>query len=154
MNGGKGIAGNNTMIRIDVFRENGKYYYVPIYAADVVKKRLPNKAATAHKQYEDWREMEDQNFIFSLYPKDLIHIRSKKNIKVKMNNGMPYEFKEIYAYYSGSNISTASISGIAHDNSFSYEGLGIQSLEIFEKCQVDILGNVSVVKSEKRMGFS
>ena len=154
LNGGKGIAANSSMVRIDVFRENGKYYFVPIYIADVVKKRLPNRAATAGKRYEDWREMKDQNFVFSLYPKDLVHVRSKGDIKIKLVNGVQDKIKEAYTYFSSADISTASISGIAHDKSFSYRSLGIQSLEVFEKCQVDILGNVSVVKSEKRMGFS
>ena len=31
--------------------------------------------------------------------------------------------------------------------------LGLQRLELIEKCQVDILGNVSVVRHENRMGF-
>ncbi len=154
LNGGKGIAGNNTMVRIDVFREHGKYYYVPIYAADVVKKRLPNKAATAHKQYEDWREMEDQNFIFSLYPKDLIHVRSKKNIKLRGDNGTELCVHDIYVYYKNADAASANIDIFTHDRRWSYHGLGVQSLEVFEKCQVDILGNISVVKSEKRMGFS
>ena len=34
-----------------------------------------------------------------------------------------------------------------------FRGLGIQSLEIFEKCQVDILGNISVVRHENRQEF-
>ena len=154
LNGGKGIAGNNTMVRIDVFCENGKYYYVPIYAADIVKKRLPNKAVTRSKQYVGGKEMEDQNFIFSLYPKDLIHIRSKKELKLKRENKILPNIHEVYVYFSVANVSKGSIDGITHDKTYSLEGLGIQTLEIFEKCQVDILGNVSVVKSEKRMGFS
>lgn len=44
--GGTGIAANGEMVRIDVFRENGKYYFVPVYTADVVRKVLPNRAAT------------------------------------------------------------------------------------------------------------
>lgn len=144
---GKGITANGDMIRIDVFRENGKYFFVPIYAADVVKKVLPNKAATAGKNYENWREMKDENFVFSLYPKDLIHIKTKKK-DGKIKN------QEMFAYYTCANVNTSSISGEAHDRSFVFGSLGIQSLIIFEKCQVDVLGNISVVKHEKRMDFS
>lgn len=153
---GKGITANGDMIRIDIFRENEKYYFVPIYAADVVKKVLPNKAATAHKNYDEWREMKDENFVFSLYPKDLIHVKTKKEdgLKLKMANGGMVKRQEEYVYFSVANISTASIAGFANDKSFSFEGLGIQSLTIFEKCQVDVLGNISVVKHEKRMDFS
>lgn len=153
---GKGIASNGSMVRIDVFCENGKYYFVPIYAADVVKKRLPNKAATQHKQYSDWREMKDEDFVFSLYPKDLIRVRTKKEDGLKLNlvNGGQVNGQEKLAYFISADIATASIAGKAPDSSFSFRGLGIQSLAKFEKCQVDMLGNVSVVKQEKRMDFS
>lgn len=151
--GGTGIAANGEMVRIDVFRENGKYYYVPIYTADVVRKVLPNRAATQAKTYSEWRVMDDANFVFSLYSRDLIHVKSKKEIKTKLNAGGTILQNDIYAYYTGSNISTASISGQAHDSSYSFEGLGIQKLEVFEKCQVDVLGNISVVQHEKRQGF-
>ena len=153
---GKGITANGDMIRIDVFRENGKYFFVPIYAADVVKKVLPNKAATAGKNYENWREMKDENFVFSLYPKDLIHVKTKKEDGLKLNlvSGGQVKTQEVIAYYTGADVSTASIAGKASDSNFSFRGLGIQSLTVFEKCQVDVLGNISVVKHEKRMDFS
>ena len=62
--------------------------------------------------------------------------------------------QETIAYYTGADVSTASIAGKASDSNFSFRGLGIQSLTVFEKCQVDVLGNISVVKHEKRMDFS
>lgn len=153
VNGGKGIAENGSMVRIDVFCENGKYYFVPIYTADVVKRVLPNKAATASKPYENWRVMDDANFIFSLYSRDLVHIVSKKGIRINLVEGGQMIEKEIYAYFTMADIATASISGIANDSRFKFRGLGIQSLELLEKCQVDVLGNISVVRKEKRMGF-
>lgn len=148
-----GIASNGEMIRIDVFKENGKYYFVPIYAADAVRRVLPNRAATAYKPYSEWKIMEDANFLFSLYSRDLIHVKSKRGIKTSLNQGGTLLQNEIFAYYTCSNIATASIAGQAHDSSFDFEGLGIQKLEIFEKCQVDILGNISIVKHENRQGF-
>ena len=151
---GNGIAENGGMVRIDVFRVNGKYYFVPVYTADVVKKVLPNRAATAHKPYEEWKVMEDKDFLFSLYSRDLVHIKSKKDIPIKMVNGGMDVVKEVYTYYIGADISAANVQGIAHDSRYKFRGLGIQSLDVFEKCQVDILGHVSTIKSEKRMGFS
>ena len=69
-------------MRIDVFCEQDKgkkkYYFVPIYTADVVKKRLPNRAATANKMLSEWRVMKEDNFIFSLYSRDLIYIVLKR----------------------------------------------------------------------------
>ena len=124
---------------------------VPVYTADVVKKVLPNRAATAHKPYEEWKVMEDKDFLFSLYSRDLVHIKSKKSIKTSDNEP---EIHDIYTYYIGADISTASIQGIAHDSRYKFRSLGIQSLDVFEKCQVNILGHISTVKSEKRMGFS
>lgn len=154
VNGGEGIAENGDMIRIDVFRKDGKYYFVPIYTADAVKKCLPNRAATAHKPYHEWRVMEDKDFVFSLYSRDLVHIKSRKGIKTNLVSGGQLLQNEIYAYYTGADISAASIAGIANDKGYQFRGLGIQSLELFEKCQVDILGKISTVKQEKRMGFS
>lgn len=151
---GNGIAENGGMVRIDVFHVNGKYYFVPVYTADVVKKVLPNRAATAHKPYGEWKVMEDKDFLFSLYSRDLIHIKSKKDIPIKMVNGGMEGIKETYAYYIGADISAANIQGIAHDSRYKFRGLGIQSLDVLEKCQIDVLGHVSVVRSEKRMGFS
>lgn len=153
INGGEGIAENDSMVRIDVFCENGKYYFVPIYTADVVKKVLPNKASTAHKPYEQWRIVDDKDFVFSLYSRDLVHIKSKKGIPLKLINGGVVKKNEICAYYMGADIANANIKGIAHDSRYKFKSLGVQNLEILEKCQVDILGNISVVKREKRMGF-
>ena len=154
VNNSHGIAENGSMVRIDVFRENGKYYFVPIYTADVVKKVLPNKAATKGKIQDVWREVQDKDFVFSLYSRDLIHIVSKRGVKVTPVTGGQVIKNEIYSYYIGADISTVSISGISHDSGFKYRGLGIQGLDLIEKCQVDVLGNISVVRHEVRMGFS
>lgn len=153
VNGGFGIAENGSMVRIDVFRENGKYYFVPIYTADVVKKKLPNRASTANKPYSEWRVVDDKNFVFSLYSRDLVHIKSKKGVKTNLVGGGQLVQNEMYAYYVGADISTASIQGLAHDSGYKFRGLGVQGVELLEKCQVDVLGNVSVVKNEVRMGF-
>ena len=34
------------------------------------------------------------------------------------------------------------------------EELGYKNSELVDRCQVDILGHISTVKNEKRMGFS
>ncbi len=155
---GNGIAANGSMVRIDVFCEENKgkkkYYFVPIYTADVVKKRLPNRAATANKILSEWRMMNDENFIFSLYSRDLIYIESDKGVAVKTIDGQTIRVQSLYAYFTGANTATASISGKFHDSSATYESLGIQGLKNIQKCQVDVLGNVSFVKKEKRMTFN
>lgn len=155
---GNGIAANGAMVRIDVFCEEDKgkkkYYFVPIYTADVVKKKLPNKAATANKMLSEWREMKEENFIFSLYSRDLIYIESDKGIQIKNIDDITSKEEKIYAYYTGADTSTASIAGKLQDSSAAFRSIGIQGLRKFEKCQVDVLGNITFVKKEKRMTFN
>ncbi len=155
---GNGIAANGSMVRIDVFCEENKgkkkYYFVPIYTADVVKKRLPNRAATQAKMPSEWRLMNDENFIFSLYSRDLIYIGSDKGVQTKDIDNVTGKVEKMYAYYTGADTSTASIAGKLHDSSAMFRGLGIQSLRKLQKCQIDVLGNISFVSKEKRMTFN
>lgn len=146
------------MIRIDVFCEedNGKkkYYFVPIYTSDAVKKKLPDCAATAHKMSSEWRVMKEENFIFSLYSRDLIYIESDKGVPLHTISKTVYYRKSLFAYYMGANISKASILGEVQDNSANFDGLGIQGLKKILKCNIDVLGNISFVNKEKRMPFN
>ena len=41
----------------------------------------------------------------------------------------------------------------AHNGKYEFDGLGIQSLKELKKYQVDVLGNVTEVRQEKRRGF-
>lgn len=161
VNGGKGVADNGKMIRIDVFgvEERGKtaYYFVPVYVADTVKDVLPNKASVAFKPYEEWKDMDDDDFLFSLYPNDLLYIESKRDITLKAVKGCTLEkerkVKGVFAYYRGAGISGAVISIINSDNTYGVASLGIKTLKSIRKCTVDVLGNVTFVKKEKRQGF-
>ena len=155
-----GIAANGSMVRIDVFYvEDDGYYFVPIYVADTKKESLPNKAVVAYKAYSEWKEMKDENFIFSLYPGDLVRIQSRKGIKLNLAKGGTGE-KEIVRqegmyYYRGSDISTGAISVSSHDRRYESRGIGVKTLQSIEKYQVDVLGNYYKVDlPEKRMTFS
>jgi CRISPR-associated endonuclease Csn1 len=65
LNNSKAFAANGDCVRIDVFYvENEGYYFVPIYVSDTIKEKLPNKACVAAKNYQDWKEMDNSNFIF------------------------------------------------------------------------------------------
>lgn len=153
------IADNDSMVRVDVFYVDGEgYYLVPIYIADTVKDILPNRAVVASKPYEQWKEMKEENFLFSLYRNDLIKVNSKKGVKYNIVNKESTREPQImlqksFAYYKGTDISTAAITMINHDNSYKARGIGIKSLLSIEKYQVDVLGNISKVNKEKRMGF-
>ncbi len=154
VNGGKGIAKNgDSMVRVDVFCENGKYYFVPIYVIDTKKKELPNKAVVVRQPYSKWKEMKDEDFLFSLYPNDLFYFEHSSGMKGRTNLKEPCVLNGEICYFKGANISTASFSGIRHDSSAEFEGMGIQRLLALKKYQVDVLGNVSEVKREKRMYF-
>ena len=84
---GNGVADNGGMVRVDVFFVEGEgYYLVPIYVADTKKAELPNRAIVANKQYEEWKEMRNEDFVTSvlwlrLIPPMLsvIHIGSPPN---------------------------------------------------------------------------
>lgn len=160
LNDGKGVADNGSMVRIDVFFVEGEgYYFVPIYVADTLKPKLPNKASVAYKSYDEWKEMSDDDFIFSLYPNDLIRVEKfTGNIKLTVNypnSSLPKEkaSKFFFLYYLSSNISVASIMTIDHDNAYKAMGIGIKTLKSIEKYQVDVLGNYHKVGKEKRQGF-
>ena len=145
------------MVRIDVFKvENDGYYFVPIYVNDTIKTKLPNRACVAGKTYNEWKEMNDSDFIFSLYPKDLIFIKSNNKIKLNPNNEnkKQIEVDETFAYYIKAGISTAAITIITHNNEYQQPSLGIKSLKEIKKYEVDVLGNYYEVKlPEKRMTF-
>lgn len=153
------VADNGSMVRVDVFYTEGDgYYLVPIYVADTVSKILPNRAIIAHKSYDEWKEMNEDDFVFSLYPNDLVRIRFSKEIKLSLtqkDSTLPKErfTQEGLFYYRGTNISGASISIINHDNTYTIESLGVKRLPMIEKYQVDVLGNTSKIGRERRVGF-
>lgn len=161
VNQGKGVADNGSMVRIDVFgvEERGKnaYYFVPIYVADTVKETLPNRAVTRGEPYNNWKIMKDEDFLFSLYPNDLIYIESLSPVSFHTVKGCTLvpkiERKEMLLYYRKAGISTASITVLNHDNTYVKESLGIKTIGKLQKCTVDILGNVHYVQKEKRVGF-
>ena len=136
----QGIAHNASMIRVDVFKKSNKYFLVPVYVADLVKGALPNNAITQGIDESEWPIMDETyKFCFSLYPNDLIHIKTKK--------------EDLIGYYKGTHSRTSNITLESHDRSWVNEGMGIKNSLIFEKYQVDPLGNYSLVKGEKRRGM-
>ncbi|MEG1270706.1 MAG: type II CRISPR RNA-guided endonuclease Cas9 [Ruthenibacterium sp.] len=156
---GAAVADHDSMVRIDVFHivDDG-YYFVPIYVADTLKPELPNRAVVAHKSYADWKEMNENDFVFSLYSNDVCKIVHKSGVKfTNLNKDSTLEkyftATQMTCYFIGASISSASISVINHDNTYGISSLGLKTLQSFEKYQVDILGNISKVKKEIRQTF-
>ena len=153
---GGGNADNGSMIRVDVFYiEDDGYYYVPIYTADVIKGALPNRAVVAHKSHSEWKVMDDKDFLFSMYPNELLYIESRKGIKLKTKKGSSRQ-KEIIRkaglyYFKWLNIAANALFIITHDHSYEQPSLGGKTLSCLKKYTVDALGNYSEVSlPEKR----
>lgn len=157
---GKGFAVNDCMVRIDVFHvENDGYYFVPIYVADTRRAELPNKACVAHKPTSEWKEMKEEDFIFSLYPNDLVKVTHKETLKLskakkEADLEASFEAKSVMLYFISAGVASASILCITHDSSYKIESLGIKTLEGFEKYTVDVLGEYHPVKHEVRQRFN
>lgn len=156
---GTAIADNGSMVRVDVFFVEGEgYYMVPIYVSDTVKPELPNKAIIANKPYTEWKEMKEQDFLFSLYPNDLIRIKFNKEKQfslVQKDSTLAKNLllSEGYFYYKKASISSASITIINNDNTYTVASLGVKRIPLIEKYHVDVLGNIQKVGKEKRMRF-
>ncbi|WP_037371887.1 type II CRISPR RNA-guided endonuclease Cas9 [Selenomonas sp. AE3005] len=165
VNGGRGVADNDSMVRVDIFyRAEGKgkgYYLVPVYAADTVKEELPLKAVTRNKSYVDWVVMKPEEFKFSLYKDDLLLVSSAKEMDMKVNEKrgeittLPpiFRTREVLTYYQGTDSSTASLTVCNHDNTYTKRGMGVKTIGKLKKMQVDVLGQVSEAPLEQRHGF-
>ncbi len=159
VHGGLGAANNNSMVRIDVFHAEGDgYYFVPIYVVDTLKAALPDNACVSGKPYSEWKQMKPEDFLFSLYPNDLIKVTHKKGLTLSLVNkesrlSAVRETREELLYFIKAGIGNATISCRNHDNSYEIRSLGIKTLEKLEKYTVDVLGEVHRVEKEPRLSF-
>lgn len=157
---GLGAASNDSMVRIDVFHvQDEGYYFVPIYVADTLKPTLPDKACVPGKKYSEWKQMNPHDFVFSLYPNDLLCVTHKRSLKLSLANNdstlsATLELKSALLYFISANIATAAISCRNHDNTYQVTSLGVKTLERLEKYTVDILGEVHKVGKEPRLPFT
>lgn len=150
----KTVAANASIVRTEVFqhKETGRFYLAPVYVADVMMGKVPWKFITASKPYSEWVDIDNEfEFLFNLYPNDIIKVKMPREKESKTNTGEVITWQEEFLYYKGVDVQTASISVINHMNSFK-DRIGTQRLVIFEKYQVDPLGNLTKVHGEKRYG--
>lgn len=151
-----GVAANGDMVRIDLYYVEGEgYYFIPIYISDLIKEELPKKACVPNKEYHDWKNMKDEDFLYSIYPNDLLYIKSStpkkftKNIQKGKKNDS-FEAEEAFVYYIKAGIGTGSITVVTHDNNYTIKSLGIKTLSCIEKYHVDVLGNKYKAAVEER----
>ncbi|MDP4030141.1 MAG: type II CRISPR RNA-guided endonuclease Cas9 [Gallionella sp.] len=136
-----GIAKNDTMLRVDVFTKAGKFHLVPVYVHHRVT-GLPNRAIIAFKDENEWTLIDDSfQFLFSLYPNDLLQVAMKQ--------------EKLVGYYAGCDRSTGNTNLWAHDRSKASgkDGLirtGVKTAVSLEKFNVDVLGNLYPAPPEKR----
>lgn len=141
-----GIAKNDTMLRVDVFRhkKDHRYHLVPVYVHHAVTKELPNLAVVAHKEEGEWTRIDDTNFsfCFSAYPNDLLRITQKKDV--------------FLGYYAGCDRGSGNMNLWTHDRNQSVgkegliRGIGVKTAISVEKIHVDTLGNTYPAPTEQR----
>jgi CRISPR-associated endonuclease Csn1 len=148
----KGIASNGDMIRADIFEKEDKYYIVPLYVADTVKEKLPNRAAPIKATQSNKNIMDDRfEFKFSLQKNDLVYIYAKKGINLEID-GRLIEVKELFGYYKKIHATNDRIIIGAHDSSWEKE-IGIKQVDEIKKYDVTVLGERHEVKKEARKKF-
>ncbi|MDR2152363.1 MAG: type II CRISPR RNA-guided endonuclease Cas9 [Helicobacteraceae bacterium] len=147
VNKGKGVCDNGEMVRTDVFTDGKKFYYVPIYVADMIKPETPNMAIKALAPREQWIPItEEHEFLFSLHKDDLVRVKKGA--------------RDLLGYYMKVDSATANVAIRSVDNSANglfkpkdksgVFRIGGATLDLIEKYQVDPLGVISKVKGEKR----
>lgn len=120
---------------------------------------MPQKAVVAYTEAENWREMRASDFLFSLYAGDLIKITAKKPIGLQLTNKdasgeAELQRKEWMLYYVSAGITTGSITVTTHDRKYQKGSLGVKTLLLIEKYEVDPLGEYHKVHiPEKRQTF-
>jgi CRISPR-associated endonuclease Csn1 len=141
-----GVAQNDSMIRIDIFRKDGKFHLVPVYVHHRIS-GLPNRSIAAHKDETQWPEVnEDYSFLFSVYPNDLLRISQKSEV--------------FTGYYAGCDRGSGNVNLWAHDRSINIgkdgliRGIGVKTCVSVEKFDVDVLGNIYPARAEGRHGLA
>ncbi|WP_374594255.1 type II CRISPR RNA-guided endonuclease Cas9 [Aquabacterium sp.] len=139
-----GVAKNDSMMRVDVFNTGGKFHLVPVYVHHRVK-GLPDRAIVAFKDENEWTQVNDDEFLFSLHPNDLTRVTLKNELHL--------------GYYAGCDRSTGALNLWAQDRnkSIGKDGLirvGVKTALKVEKFNIDVLGNIYPAPRETRRGLA
>lgn len=157
---GTKIVSNASMVRLDIFKrkKDNKFFGVPIYTMDFAKGILPNKAVGT----KEWIDMnEDYEFLFSIFPNDLLCIKKKGMEKAELCYYVSFDIGGsgvIKAEFHSNHL--VSLTGnqkllFSEAKQEKVQGrISIQNLETFEKWQVSPLGEVKKAKFKKRENIS
>ncbi|MUV38382.1 CRISPR-associated endonuclease Cas9 [Lentibacillus sp. JNUCC-1] len=145
------VAANGSIARTEVFRhkETRKFYLAPVYVSEVMAGVRPSKFITANKPFDKWINItEEYEFLYSLFPNDIIKIKMPREKTSKTHTKEQFTWTEGIFYYKGVDTGTAAIKIIDHKDSFE-DRVGTNGLKLFDKFQVDPLGNLTKVNKEK-----
>ncbi|MDK9726326.1 MAG: type II CRISPR RNA-guided endonuclease Cas9 [Sterolibacteriaceae bacterium MAG5] len=164
-----GIAKNDTMLRVDVFRhkKDGKFHLVPVYVHHAVAKELPNRAIVAFKDEAEWTLIDESfDFLFSLHANDLVKITQRSGdsvlgyyrschsgtaaINIALQDRYAHGEKTASLAFSKKNPGKA----IPNDKLGLIEGIGVKMAASLEKFHVDVLGHIYPAPMEERRGLA
>lgn len=135
--GGMAQADNGGMARVDVYTRNGRFFLVPVYMKDIADGRLPVRACKNGTPEAQWPVM-DESFAFCFSLTGNCYVLTMKNGTVREG------------YYRTTDRATVSISlAEASDKTKLIRGIGVQTLQRFEKYLVDRLGRRIRVQRER-----
>ena len=143
-----GLAAQKSLVRVDVFAKEGKFYLAPLYVADKVKEKLPDQTADGETQIDS-----SFDFRFSLYPNDLTKITLKGKGSIlgyfRGYGGPPNPYNITLALHDRNK------NGHERANEKGeIPSIGVKTALSIEKFNVDVLGNAYPAPPEKRRGLA
>ncbi len=147
----EGWATMGEMVRADIFCDavpkkgkRPKLYIVPLYAQDFLADTLPSKAIVDNASYEKWIDVSDTSkysFCFSLAKDDLVSFEVEG------------QERPIFYYISSIRGTRAKLRVKPFNQPSSPKNVEISiNKGIWRKHRIDILGNITRVRKEKRLG--
>jgi CRISPR-associated endonuclease Csn1 len=128
-----------SMIRIDVFFKEDKYYVIPVYRSDAYSNKLPMEIINTNKPKKLWTTIDSSyNFSLSVYPGDYLELINK--------NG-----EVISGYFVKAHSKSAAITLVNSTGENIQSGIGIQKMKSIKKYDIDPIGRKSLIKKEKRL---
>jgi CRISPR-associated endonuclease Csn1 len=139
-----GLAAQESLIRVDVFAKEGKFYLAPLYVADTAKKKLPDQTADGETQIDN-----SFHFRFALHPNDLAKVTLKGKGSIlgyfRGYGGPPNPYNITLAIHDRNK------NGHERANAKGeIPSIGIKTALNVEKFNVDVLGNLYPAPPEKR----